>query len=274
MHKDPGDNPAIIVSIVVPTCNRLERLRRTLDKIRQHTFIDHEIIVVDGASTDGTRSWLSGRTDVRTVFETRREGAVRAFNKGFRAARGEYVMWLNDDAWPLPAAIDAAVDMIRRPDLSDVGMVAFYHTWHSERNILHEVRREGRTYAICHVRGYPYANFGLLARKTLERVGFADEGYMFFGFDPDLALKIQLDLGLSVFGCPDALIVHEEHHDDRKIADLEQGRRDNERLFARWRLPEPGAYPDPRPAYERVAMQRGVLRPAHIPSAGKDMVQA
>jgi GT2 family glycosyltransferase len=247
---------ARIVSIVVPTCNRLDRLTRCIDGIRQNVRRPHEIIVIDGASTDGTAAWLDAQRDLRVIHEPQREGAVRAFNKGFRAATGLYLMWLNDDAYPLPGAVEAAVAMIERPDLPDLGMVAFYHTWHKERNVLDRVEHEGVTYELCHVRGYPYANFGLLRRSLLEKVGFADEGYYFFGFDPDLALKIQIDEGLEVLGCRDALIQHDEHHDDRKVIDLERGRADNDRLFAKWNLPGPGTYPDPTPEYRELLAGR------------------
>lgn len=249
-----------IVSIVVPTFNRFDRLRRCIDKIRRHAPPHREVIVVDGGSSDGTRDWLKLQQDVRSIFEERREGAVAAFNKGFRAARGHYCMWLNDDAYPLPGAIQAAMDTLDRPDLGDVGMVAFYHNWHSERNVLDRIVRDGEPYELCHVRGYPYANFGLLRRSLLEKVGFADDRFYFFGFDPDLSLKIQVHEGLKVVGCRQALIYHDEHHDERKVSDLTVGRQDNEKLFAKWSsLPPPGHYPDPTPAYLRMISERGLM---------------
>lgn len=244
--------PERIVSIVVPTFNRFERLRRCVHKIQQNVTHPHEVIIVDGGSTDGARPWLAGQSGLRVILEPEREGAVRAFNKGFRAANGHYVMWLNDDAYPLPGSVEAAIEMIERPDLAEVGMVAFYHNWHSERNVLDRVTHEGESYELCHVRGYPYANFGLLRRTLLEKIGFADERYYFFGFDPDLSLKIQLDQGLKVLGCRRALIHHDEHHDERKLDDLDRGREDNEKLFAKWPLPPRGAYADPCPAYRKL----------------------
>ena len=248
-----------IVSIVVPTFNRHSRLKRCVDNIRQHVSLSYEMIVVDGGSTDGTRRWLQEQSDLRIILEPRREGAVKAFNKGFRAARGEYVMWLNDDAYPLPGSVEAAVEMIQRPDLSDVGMVAFYHNWHHERNVLDRVTHDGETYELCNVRGYPYANFGLLRRTLLERVGYADERYYFFAFDPDLSLKVQLQAGLQVIGCRKALIYHEEHHDERKHEDLDAGAEDNAKLFAKWNLPEKDSYPDPGPAYRKMLTERDLL---------------
>ncbi len=248
-----------IVSIVVPTFNRLGRLQHCIDRIRRNVTHPREVIVVDGGSTDGTREWLADRSELRVILEPEREGAVRAFNKGFRAATGHYVMWLNDDAYPLPGSVSAAVAFLERPDLADVGMVAFYHQWHSPRNVLDRVEHEGTSYELCHVRGYPYANFGLLRRTLLEEVGYADERYYFFAFDPDLSLKIQLDRGLKVIGCRRALIAHEEHHDERKREDLSRGDEDNAKLFAKWNLPPRGAYADPSSAYRQMLQERGLL---------------
>jgi GT2 family glycosyltransferase len=244
------------VSIVVPTYNRLSRLRRCVERVRAAVTVPYELVIVDGGSTDGTRDFLAGlQDDVRTILEPQREGAVKAFNKGFRAAVGTYVMWLNDDAYPLAGSVEAAVAMIERH--ADIGQVAFYHDWDRTWNVLDSVERDGVTYRIYNVRGYPYANFGLLRRELLERIGFADERYYFFGFDPDLSLKVQLEAGLQVVGCRDALVCHEEHHDERKCDDLEVGREDNAKLFAKWNLPDRDNYPDPRPVY--IDMLRSVM---------------
>jgi GT2 family glycosyltransferase len=248
---------SILVSIVVPTYNRLSRLSRCVARIRANVSVPHEIIVVDGGSSDGTREFLGGDGQLHVILEQEREGAVRAFNKGFRAANGRYVMWLNDDAHPLAGSVESAVAQLRTHD--EIGMVAFYHDWDRERNQLHSIIRKGKRFSIYNVRGYPYANFGLLERSLLERVGYADERYYFFGFDPDLSLKVQLDAGLKVVGCPESLIRHEEFHDERKIADLSAGESDNEKLIEKWNLPAKGSYPDPAPAYLKMLGEMGIV---------------
>ncbi|MFQ5462200.1 MAG: glycosyltransferase family 2 protein [Phycisphaerae bacterium] len=248
-----------IVSIVVPTFNRLRRLTTCIQKIQENVAVPHEIIVVDGGSSDGSRDWLNARTDVNVILETAREGAVRAFNKGFRAASATYVMWINDDAYPLVGSVEAALAMFERENLPDLGMVAFYHNWHSPFNVLDRVWHDDMSFELCHVRGYPYANFGLIRKSLLERIGYADERYYFFAFDPDLSLKVQLNEGLEVIGCRNALIRHEEFHDDRKTQDLNPGKADNEKLFAKWNLPPKDAYPDPTPAYLAMLAQRNLL---------------
>ena len=107
------------LSIVIPTCNRAALLERALDAIALTTRLSHEIIVINGASSDATagvlqtaKAHLGDRLVV--IEETHREGFVKAVNKGFRAARGHYLTWLNDDARPLAGALDSAV-MQRSP---------------------------------------------------------------------------------------------------------------------------------------------------------------
>jgi len=257
MSTTPHRHP-VKVSIVIATCNRLERLKRCIAMVRRHVRISHEIIVVDGASEDGTAQWLADQPDLVVILEEKREGAVRAFNKGFRAARGEYVMWLNDDSYPLPGSVEAAVACLERPDLADVGIVAFYHNLDRQWNRLDSVEHDGVVYSVYNVRGVPYANFGLLRRELLEQIGYADERYYFCGWDPDLSLKVQREAGLKLVSCRQALIYHEELIDERKQADMAVIEQDNAKLFAKWQLPEKFSYPDPGPAYRQMLRDRGL----------------
>lgn len=217
-------------------------------------MIAHELIVVAGGG-DGTADWLKTQRDVRVIIENERQGATRAYNQGFRAARGTYVMWLNDDSYPLPGAVEAAVEMIERPGLHNVGMIAFYHNEDRKRNKLDTVEYGGEAYSVYNVRGTPYANFGLLPRELLARLNYLDERYYFCGWDPDLSLKVQREAGLQVVGCRRALIHHAEVHDERKLGDSEAAEEDNRKLFAKWRLPEKFTYGDPAPAYRALIRQ-------------------
>jgi len=251
-------NKSPVVSIVIATYSRLERLKKCIAAVRTNVALPKEIVVVGGGD-DGTAAWLVTQADVRFTHETTREGATKAYNKGFRAARGKYVMWLNDDSFPLPGAVEAAARMIARPDMADVGMIAFYHNEKRAWNRLDEFERDGERFAIYNVRGFPYANFGLLRRELLEQVGYLDERYYFCGWDPDLALKVQREAGLKVVGCRQALVQHEEFADSRKQADLAVMETDNAKLFAKWRLPEKFSYPDPAPAYREMARRMALV---------------
>jgi GT2 family glycosyltransferase len=261
------DVPSSFVSIVIATYQRLSRLQRCIEHIRSGLRVPYEIVVVDGGSGDGTAEWVRGQADIRLHVERDRGGCCRAYNLGFRLACGSHVMWLNDDAWPLPGAIDAALALLQRPDMRDVGLVAFYHNHRQPWNELHGIDRGGQRFGVLHVRGLPYANFGLLRRSLLEQIGFLDGRYVFCGWDPDLSLKVQREAELRVIGAPAALVYHEELIDERKQHDADTLRqRDNERLFAKWALPEKGAFPDPRPAYLRLIEERGLVE-THVGAA-------
>lgn len=249
----------VTVSIVIATYGRCAALRRCIEAIRRDVRVPHEVIVVGGGAGDGTEEWLGAQPDVRFIRETRREGATRAYNKGFRAATGRYVLWLNDDSYPLPGSVEAAVRMIERPDLSDVGMVAFYHNMGATRNRLDSFDRDGVTFSVYNVRGVPYANFGLLRRELLERLGWLDERYYFCAWDPDLSLKVQREAGLAVVSCRQAVVFHDELMDERKSGDLTAAAEDNRKLFAKWQLPAKDSYPDPAPGYQQMLRDRGLL---------------
>jgi GT2 family glycosyltransferase len=247
-----------IVSIVIATYARCERLKRCIAALRTNVTLPHETVVVGGGAGDGTEEWLEHQADLRFIRETKREGATKAYNKGFRAALGTYVMWLNDDSYPMPGSVEAAVQMIQSPDNADVGMVAFYHNFDRRWNRLDSVDRDGATYSIFNVRGIPYANFGLLRRDLLEKLGYLDERYYFCAWDPDLSIKVQREAKLKVIGCREALVYHEELIDDRKRDDMAVIDKDNALLFAKWALPEKFSYLDPAPAYQQMLRDRGL----------------
>jgi GT2 family glycosyltransferase len=228
------------LSIVIPTYNRAALLERSLRSLHRTVGCDFEVIVVDGASTDGTVDVLTRSADLlggrlKVIAEPTRQGFVRAANRGFRAATGRHMTWLNDDARPLSGALDTAVDAMDAAP-ADLGFLALFHRWHSPNNVAHEAWHNGRAYQVCHVRGTLYANFCVGRRATFERLGLFDERYYFYAADPDLSLKAW-HAGLRVVPLVGAYVEHDEHEDDRRAADADRGRQDNERLFAKWDLP-------------------------------------
>lgn len=87
-------------SVIIPTFNRVGLLRQALDSVYSQTFTDHEIIVVDDGSTDGTDLYLLGLRDRVRVFRQANQGPGVARNLGIANAQGEYVAFLDsDDVW-------------------------------------------------------------------------------------------------------------------------------------------------------------------------------
>jgi GT2 family glycosyltransferase len=229
------------LSIVVPTCNRAALLDKCLMAIAATTHCDYELIVVDGASTDQTPAVLERARQalgerLQVIREEQRQGFVRATNRGFRAATGRHLIWLNDDARPLPGALDSAIDQLHRSE-AGTGLLALFHRWDKPKNVAYETRHGHATYRVLHVRGTLYANFAMGLRATYERLGHFDERYYVCAADPDLSLKCW-HAGLRVEPAWGAIIEHDEHHDERRAADNARGIEDNNQLFAKWILPE------------------------------------
>jgi GT2 family glycosyltransferase len=231
----------IDLSIVVPTTNRAASLASCLVAIRNTVTCSHEVIVVDGASLDNTPAVLESAKNamgdrLRVIREPRRQGFVKAANKGFRAAQGKFLMWLNDDARPLAGALDRAVEQIQLSSPA-VGMVALFHPAQTKLNIACETRYRGQAFHVLHVRGTLYANFGIASRATFERLNYFDERYFLNGADPDFSLKVW-DSGSIVVPAFGAFIDHDELEDERRESDRERAAADNVKLFAKWDLPE------------------------------------
>jgi glycosyltransferase involved in cell wall biosynthesis len=89
------------VSIITPSLNMLEYLKRCRASVADQQGASFEHIVVDGGSTDGTVEWLRSTTDVVGVVEPD-NGMYDAINKGFRLARGKVIAYLNCDEQYLP----------------------------------------------------------------------------------------------------------------------------------------------------------------------------
>ena len=104
------------VSIILPTCNRLEYLRPAVDSIAAQTFADWELIIADDGSNAETKAYLEGLHDpprIRVIWlaHSGRPSVVR--NAALRHAQGEFIAFLDsDDLW-LPRKLEVQVASLR-----------------------------------------------------------------------------------------------------------------------------------------------------------------
>ncbi|MGH9640944.1 MAG: glycosyltransferase family 2 protein, partial [Terriglobales bacterium] len=105
-----------VVSIIMPTFNRLEYLPAAIDSVLAQTFKQWELIIADDGSAAETRAYLRSLIDPRIgviwLEHTGKPSAVS--NIAMRRARGTYVAFLDsDDLW-LPDKLQAQLDSLRR----------------------------------------------------------------------------------------------------------------------------------------------------------------
>jgi glycosyltransferase involved in cell wall biosynthesis len=104
-----------LVSVVVPACNVEATISETIESIRNQTWRDFELIVIDDGSTDGTVRCLQTVHDRRLrVLSYPNGGLATARNRGIAASRGEFVTFIDgDDLWT-PDKLERQVEVLRR----------------------------------------------------------------------------------------------------------------------------------------------------------------
>jgi len=91
------------VCVAIVTFNSERYIRRCLEGVLEQEGVDTEIVVVDNASSDGTRSILRNfKNRIRTIYNDRNLGYAEAQNQAIRASSADWVLTLNPDVLLLP----------------------------------------------------------------------------------------------------------------------------------------------------------------------------
>ena len=134
---------APLFSIVIPVYNTVRELERCVNSITMQKYSDFEVILVDDGSTDGSGELcdrLSGQDDrIRTIHK-QNGGCSEARNTGIRAARGEYLMFVDsDDMWDDENALGDIAAIIAEQKQVDV--VCFGVAIYNEDGSLVKIRK-------------------------------------------------------------------------------------------------------------------------------------
>lgn len=103
------------VSIVIPVLDKAAITHNCLKALIDHTAAgSYEAIVVDNGSGDATREMLASVDGLRVIRNDTNLGFVDACNRAARVARGEFVVFLNNDTAVLPGWLDALTSTLKR----------------------------------------------------------------------------------------------------------------------------------------------------------------
>ncbi|MEN9564351.1 MAG: hypothetical protein RIR73_2595 [Chloroflexota bacterium] len=185
--------------ILVGTYNRLELLKKVINSIHSQTSCSHEIIVIDGGSTDGTIEHLQSRDDVTPVFQGKLLGASRAYNEVWRQVDCKYTCWLSDDTELDNRGLDLAVQLLEKD--TEIGMVGL-----KTKDVVGPWIDLPYTGALSEY-GILNCNHGVLSMDLLHSVGYFNQDYKTYLIDPDLTASI-LCTGKKVVMTKDVCIRH------------------------------------------------------------------
>lgn len=161
-----------LISCIVPVFNGERYLREALESVFQQTCRPLEVLVADDGSTDSTAAVVASYGDQVRYLKQPNAGAPAARNLGLKAARGEFVAFLDaDDLWHAEKCARQIACFQSHPEL-DLCVTHLQNFWAPELREEEEQFREHRL-----SQPLPgYITQTLLARRTLfETVGYFDD---------------------------------------------------------------------------------------------------
>ncbi|MBN2725862.1 glycosyltransferase family 2 protein [Candidatus Mcinerneyibacteriota bacterium] len=230
-----------LVSVIVPTYRRPDRLERALDSIKAQSYRNIEIIVVDDNSPgdeyrrkteDFIRQYPSS-LPLRYVQMDENRGGAMARNRGIIEAEGVFITFLDDDDEYLPEKVEKQVDRFTNSHMGNLGLVYCQINFMDSRGKFRKMR------APVHARGNKDAmkkhmirnlapTSGLMIPKqVLDEVGgFAD---LLTGHEYELILRI-LGRGYQAEYNKEAL-VNMHYHTSGRISTSRKKIRGEKALF-------------------------------------------
>jgi GT2 family glycosyltransferase/ADP-heptose:LPS heptosyltransferase/predicted SAM-dependent methyltransferase len=222
------------VSIVIPHYRGMEVLERCLASLfREGAAVPFEVIVVDDSGTGedsaGIAAWAPR---VRLVRNERNLGFSRSCNAGVEAARGEFVVLLNNDTTVTAGWLDHMLALLESdpraamvgPRLLYPGSEAIQHcgTVINENGVAEHLYRflPGNLAGANRLRRYGALTGAclLVRRRDLLAVGGLDPEYRNGGEDTDLCFSF-IDRGRTLLYCPTSVVFHHEGY-SRGLRDL------------------------------------------------------
>ena len=216
------------VSVVIVAYNALPWIERCLESVREH-----DRIVVDHGSSDGTLDLLRERfPDVR-LMEQDNKGLGGGSNAGMRLASGDYFLLLNSDAWAIGDAVGRLLEFAEaHPEAAVVGprltnpdgslqpsVRGFPTVWRLATEYLFLRKLAPRTRALNAFYGAGFAHdevreaeflMGaclLVRREAADTVGLFDEDFFMFSEETDWCYRFR-QAGWKVLFYPGAEFVH------------------------------------------------------------------
>lgn len=200
------------VSVIICAYNAEKYIKKTIDSVRQQTYANIEILILDDASTDNTpkiiekAAEMNGR--IRYIRNSENRGIAYVRQQGLENAKYNWVSFIDADDLACSNMIEKQIEILaKEPDLIAVGTYAYY-IGEDEKRVL-GIQRIGPTSKEQYLYFYNNAKLLFMSNTTLYSKQHALKigGYRIWGFQNNAGIRLQdfcedLDLWcrLSDFG--------------------------------------------------------------------------
>ena len=192
-----NQNPLVTVNIL--SYNRKDELRVTLRKVFEQGYKNIEVIVVDNASIDGTPEMVEKEFSQIKLIRLKKNIGIAGWNEGFKAAKGDYVLVLDDDSYPTTKAIYDGLNHFFKNE--NLGIVAY--------NIYNLRTKEYQTKDFKE-RPFLFIGCGALIKNSLlKEIGFFNELYFIYEHELDYSLRCY-DNGFEILYIAESIIIHNQ----------------------------------------------------------------
>ena len=203
-------------SIIIPTFNNIQYLKKCIESIRKNSTYNHEIIPHVNEGSDGTMDYLK-ENDIEYTYTNYNSGICKGMNMAAKKANTKFLLYAHDDFYFCPKW-----DLVLKSELDKIKHKNFYLSGtmvnngqitldcgssletFDEKKLLSEISNanyydfQGSTWA-------PH----LIHKETWDKVGgFSEEFFPGTGSDPDLNMKLWKE-GVRIFkGINDFKVYH------------------------------------------------------------------
>lgn len=184
-----------LISVIIPTYNRDNSLKRSIDSVLNQTFKDFEVIVIDDDSTDDTESIVKNFNDPRIKYIKHKEnrGAGAARNTGIKNARGKFIAFQDsDDEW-LPEKLEKQIKSFKVSSGKVGVLYTAYLLNKNNKKIYIPLRkyrkRSGNIHKELLCGSFVGTPTMLVKKECFEKVGMFDENFDTLE-DWDLAIRL------------------------------------------------------------------------------------
>lgn len=228
----------IVLSIIIVNWNGGNAVLDCLDSIFQHSpAVNFEVIVWDNASTDESAKMIGEKYhQVKLLQSDKNLGFGKGNNRASKIARGEYLLFLNNDTVVKENSIDYLLNgaltednvgvwgcKILKPNGAlqySAGRFSNFLTEFLEQTMLHRVIEYGKYRASDYLKNFEpdwVTGACMLVRKQIyDEIGGFDEDYFMFFEDMDLCKKTILK-GLKVKFVPEAVVIHKKGYSSKSV---------------------------------------------------------